>query len=278
MPDVTAACAVCGQMFVKRKAHAKYCSPQCGREGAPSAARVSVTCSVCNAPMTQRSRYVGMRPAICSMECQTEAKRQRNARSRSELPEDHPARWILGQLSSPLRYYQCADCGSPACYDARFEQASRCTSCRQEKKRQDKRRRLDGDRSRFISGVCTRCGQSFVADRATGASVQAGGPYCSYKCKTRSSSSRRRARKANATIERVDEAYVYMRDSYTCQICHKRLAMSRSVPHPKAPTIDHIIPLVAGGDHSHANVRAAHFICNSLKGGNATDDQLLLVG
>jgi 5-methylcytosine-specific restriction endonuclease McrA len=33
-----------------------------------------------------------------------------------------------------------------------------------------------------------------------------------------------------------------------------------------APTIDHVLALAAGGTHEMANVQAAHFICNSLKG------------
>lgn len=35
-----------------------------------------------------------------------------------------------------------------------------------------------------------------------------------------------------------------------------------------APTLDHVIPLAKGGEHSRANVRCAHFICNSRRGAN----------
>ena len=37
-------------------------------------------------------------------------------------------------------------------------------------------------------------------------------------------------------------------------------------PHPHSATLDHIVPLAAGGAHSYANVQCAHFICNSVKG------------
>lgn len=38
-----------------------------------------------------------------------------------------------------------------------------------------------------------------------------------------------------------------------------------SNPHPFAPTIDHVIPLDAGGMHEPSNVQTAHYRCNSIK-------------
>lgn len=53
--------------------------------------------------------------------------------------------------------------------------------------------------------------------------------------------------------------------------------MTKAVPHPKAPTIDHLLPVSAGGDDVRANVRLAHFICNSRRGSGGIV-QLALVG
>jgi 5-methylcytosine-specific restriction endonuclease McrA len=53
--------------------------------------------------------------------------------------------------------------------------------------------------------------------------------------------------------------------------------MTKVVPHPKAPTIDHIVPLSAGGDDTKANVQLACFLCNSIKGSRGTQ-QLTLIG
>lgn len=55
--------------------------------------------------------------------------------------------------------------------------------------------------------------------------------------------------------------------------------MKRVVPHPKAPTIDHVVPLDLGGDDKRANVQLAHFICNSRKSNRLNGPvQLALVG
>lgn len=67
------------------------------------------------------------------------------------------------------------------------------------------------------------------------------------------------------------------RDRYRCGICSKPVPMAKRVPHPKAPTIDHLIPLSDNGDDVRANVQLAHFLCNSLRGAGGVV-QLALVG
>lgn len=279
MPDGTGICVVCGESFVLNKSWQKYCSPRCGRKGAPSNQMVTVSCVICGEQVRRAKRHAQNRDTVCSETCSSELKRRRESSPRTELPLDHPARWILGQQSVTIRYYECIDCGQVACYDARYLSARRCMSCRDAEKRRQSSRRLADDHSRFIAGVCARCGASFVADRTTGASIQMlGGPFCSVQCQRRARNSRRRARQQMAYIEEVSPAYIYARDGYKCRICGKRLAMTKTVPHPRAPTIDHIIPLAQGGNHQRSNVQAAHFLCNSLKSDGAAADQMMLVG
>ncbi|WP_227979969.1 HNH endonuclease [Nocardia spumae] len=69
-----------------------------------------------------------------------------------------------------------------------------------------------------------------------------------------------------------------MRDGYRCHICRRNTDRSKVVPHPKAPTIDHLIPLSLGGTHEPANVATACFLCNSRKGAIGAGDQLALLG
>jgi 5-methylcytosine-specific restriction endonuclease McrA len=71
---------------------------------------------------------------------------------------------------------------------------------------------------------------------------------------------------------------IAVRDRYRCGLCHRKVNLRLAVPHPKAPTIDHIVPLAEGGDDTRANVQLAHFICNSIKGHRGGGEQLLLVG
>jgi hypothetical protein len=130
-------------------------------------------------------------------------------------------------------------------------------------------------RVRFVGVSCRGCGEVFLWDYRVGGVAAV---WCSTRCSVRPARERRRARKRDAYVEDVYRAQVYRRDRYRCQICNGRLAMKQVVPHPKAPTIDHIIPLAVGGTHEMKNVQAAHFWCNANKNANAANDQLLLFG
>ncbi|WP_261949456.1 HNH endonuclease [Rhodococcus sp. T9N] len=71
---------------------------------------------------------------------------------------------------------------------------------------------------------------------------------------------------------------IFERDRWQCHICNTRVKRDMVVPHPLAPTIDHLIPLAAGGTHEPANVATAHFLCNSRKGDRGAGEQLALIG
>lgn len=76
----------------------------------------------------------------------------------------------------------------------------------------------------------------------------------------------------------VYRSEIYKRDRYLCHICGKKVRRKAQVPHPMAPTLDHLVPLALGGTHEPANVATAHFMCNSIKGDRLGGDQLALVG
>lgn len=123
----------------------------------------------------------------------------------------------------------------------------------------------------WVSGQCGECGEAFT--RKGEAS-----PYCSTACSRKERRRRRRARKTDAFVERVYRNRIMERDGWRCQLCGKAVNRKAKIPHPKAPVIDHIIPLAAGGTHEPANAQCAHFLCNSLKRDQAANDQLRLIG
>ena len=91
---------------------------------------------------------------------------------------------------------------------------------------------------------------------------------------------RSRAKRYGREYELITPAKVFDRDGWVCQICFKRVLKNKKAPHPQSPTLDHIIPMSRpGGDHVYANVRLAHFWCNSKRGvGDDSPAQLLLFG
>lgn len=124
-------------------------------------------------------------------------------------------------------------------------------------------------------GSCQRCGAAFTCRQTSNLPA-----YCSPRCSRAEAADRRRALKAQVESEPIYRMRVLKRDKWVCHLCGKRTTPNKVAPHPAAPVLDHVVPLSKGGSHTMANLRCAHFLCNSLKGDRATTkgEQLRLVG
>ena len=89
---------------------------------------------------------------------------------------------------------------------------------------------------------------------------------------------RRRARKRAAFVENVDVTVHFQWQQGRCYHCGHKIQIDKPSPHPKSLTLDHLIPLALGGDHSYANTAASCWNCNcAIKGDRAIGEQLKLV-
>jgi len=64
----------------------------------------------------------------------------------------------------------------------------------------------------------------------------------------------------------VTREKVLDRDGWVCQICGGDINPQALTSDPCYGTLDHVVPLSSGADHSWANVQAAHARCNGRKG------------
>jgi 5-methylcytosine-specific restriction endonuclease McrA len=94
----------------------------------------------------------------------------------------------------------------------------------------------------------------------------------------REAASRRRATKRGAPAERIDLLAVAERDHWRCQICLRKLNPRLQWPHPNSQSLDHVVPLSRGGEHTAANAQLAHLACNVGKGNRGGGEQLALLG
>ena len=69
-----------------------------------------------------------------------------------------------------------------------------------------------------------------------------------------------------AHVEPVSLAVLRRRDEDRCRICGEPVDFTRQWPDPKAATIDHVVALCRGGEHSYGNTQLAHLRCNTAKG------------
>jgi 5-methylcytosine-specific restriction endonuclease McrA len=188
--------------------------------------------------------------------------------------------------------------GSPKVYCS-----TRCTAVAGERRRRGASIR-DADNPRALS-ACQMCGDQVVP-------TSHGGPtkkYCSAKCRSKADAKRnglRRSRLRGGRAKYRRERYrndpewrrrvnarnsyrynlkraaavsgkrfglddIFERDNQKCHLCGKKVKRSDA-------SIDHLIPISLGGEHSLCNVALAHRSCNSRKNNRPANEQLRLVG
>lgn len=90
--------------------------------------------------------------------------------------------------------------------------------------------------------------------------------------KARQAAAMRRARKRQAPIVvPVSIRHIALRDNWRCHICGGHVT-------PQTWSLDHLIPLVHGGNHTPDNVALAHRRCNSRRGAGRLPAQLRFFG
>jgi len=118
--------------------------------------------------------------------------------------------------------------------------------------------------------VCARCGKHFACERKH--------KFCTRECATAFRRSpidsatrnanrchgRRQRMRIKEGGERFDKIEIYERDGWRCGICGKKVRRDKKWPHPRSPSLDHIVPLAKGGKHVRTNVRCACLVCNCV--------------
>lgn len=168
----------------------------------------------------------------------------------------------------------CIGCGKAM-------QRSRTSRAQGEAKCHDCRRATDSYKRRNLSPAereipreCPWCGAMFVPPRSTQR-------FCSKNCSRRAHDERvGRARRSgsdyrsrvlspDAYVEHTPREKVFERDGWVCQLCGLPVDKALKFPDRASATLDHIVPLSQGGEHSMRNVQLAHFACNVGKSGRS---------
>lgn len=169
---------------------------------------------------------------------------------------------------------RCKTCGNVIERDKSTIRQKRCLCDECERKRQEEKE-LQEERIRLMRSFyailelkkpkrCVRCGEEFFSQYANQ-------QYCSKKCKRHNGTSiRHRCRKYGRRYDpSVTPRKIFERDGYICRICglacDKNDRSWNGFFGAYSPTVDHIIALANGGDHTWDNVQCAHAICNSYK-------------
>ena len=178
-----------------------------------------------------------------------------------------------------VRFCDCVECGKAF---ATKKRASICSDeCRASQASRRARKAAEEAHKEAADIECVCCGVRFCRLYGEKSKV------CSDACRSllrkadkrkRGNSHRKRAKLYGVTYEPVDPFKVFERDGWRCQMCgHKTPKRLRGTLNPKAPDLDHIIPMSKGGAHSYRNTQCLCRACNGAKS-NEVIGQLRLVG
>lgn len=205
-------------------------------------------------------------------------------------------KYISG-YSSPVKYatirVRCSTCGGewensyhsltaqyrgcPICREqikkAREEKTALFAGVRKKIKEQNKllreRWEADAERQRTIRNApkpCPVCGKLTTRPK-----------YCSALCYEKASNSakeaRRREKIKGAMVDKdITVMGLFKRDAGICYLCGERcnaedftIRDGNFIAGDWYPSVDHVVPLSKGGEHSWSNVKLAHRRCNSRK-------------
>lgn len=231
-------CWSCGDSLTKKPGRGRwprYCSPRCKLDARPKIARGPrvADCLQCGVEFTATGRA-----RFCSGACRTKFSRlgdpnyREKQRARNALRT--PPRSFVG-------FILCPYCDEIACV-----RSVRAVRCRRTECRLAHRARTTAERR-----------------------ARQGRENYGYTEATAEAYHRRRALKKGATVEAFSHAEVFERDDWMCGICSEPVDRDAKFPDALSVSLDHIIPLALGGDHSRANTQCAHLGCNVRKGARA---------
>lgn len=120
---------------------------------------------------------------------------------------------------------------------------------------------------------CLHCGQALPR------AMRADAVFCSGRCNYAAHALQRSLRVRGGSDEKPGylRAAICKRDGWRCGICAERVNPSLEYPHPRAASLDHVVPVSEGGLSDPANLRLVHLVCNLRRRNLGGGEQLALI-
>lgn len=221
---------------------------------------VVADCLVCGSNFEYMKVGPGRIRRFCTDECRAVAIREHTRASKERLSvgikkNNYPA------VVAPARRYEftCEVCHraymAPKVRGGNKFCSTSCCQTHHSKLR--KEATLEG----LTTRQCRFCGQAFMP-------IGKHSRFCTVSCKKTldnlNKGHRRRSRIGTGTVNPYE---VFDRDGWRCQLCGINTPRDlRGTTDPRAPELDHVVPLSLGGAHSYENTQCSCRSCNGLKG------------
>lgn len=212
---------------------------------------LTFTCAHCGVVTSREYRGSGPRPSLCGNACKVAAWKARHPDRILAAAEHAKAQTAAAaaarscRCGKPLGLWQRLWC-SRICERLAASKPKQCRSCGAHVDKHQQRCSSCRDQSAAVVRQAARRSPSARAAKA-----------------------RRRAmtRGSLPGAERFDPVAVLVRDGWRCHLCGMRTPQRlRGTCHDRAPELDHIVPIAAGGEHTMTNTACACRQCNLAKG------------
>ena len=275
-------CALCGAAYQPVQPHQRYCTRLCHdrrprsrawedriRRSRQSEWRV---CPVCGSEFVSHPKQ---RVTFCSYSCSNTARTGWSVVVRCSVP--------YSECRFCRRLSANKPCSAMRCRALLRAQTADCLICaqpltdRQIMSKQEScsvahGRVLWEKRTPQMDFQCARCAAAF---RSRSANAR----FCSRRCyglwhgRYDPSERIRRSYTKTAWWKKL-HAQVLERDQWLCYLCGNAIDPAVASADPWAATVDHVVPVSAGGSHTAGNLRAAHRRCNVEKGDRLYGEEL----
>lgn len=262
-------CVICGSAFKPLIVRQMCCCLACSRIATGNATKERY--AVCNVHTCQHcgKEYKAKksdRDTYCSRECSYTARALATAHRRQAV-------------AHRVRTCECKQCGVTFVPQQRREEY--CSdACRVTRGRAVGNARAAAKKAATTKPrACKCCGREFLPLRGNKRRV-----FCGVRC-MKKYAQRNGAKSLNSRgrqvlrsfygeawmdhYESINRQRVYERDGWKCGICGEAIDRQAKSPDDRSASVDHIVALSLGGDHTYANVRTAHFGCNWRRGTGA---------
>lgn len=211
----------------------------------------SDACAHCGGPIKRERRPTGPSAMYCSKICRSRASYLRRAaagtikRPPPRAPEVRVCEWCNQTFTSVRPAAFCSNRCAQIVRDARTGRVCSVDDC---------------DRGVRAKGLCAMHWR-----REARAAGREQSPKWSER--RRANWKKREALKRGAdSAEPFSYVDVFERDDWICGICSGPVDPSLVWPDPMSASLDHIVPLSKGGEHSPENAQCSHLRCNIRKG------------
>jgi hypothetical protein len=282
-------CKNCGKGFQLQQGKAgrrpRHCSSECRLDFQRNLAKGRWAAGIRTAsqPLPRQPKpcqhcgEITRRPRYCSVRCSVTARDRRQGVPEKVYLQRRPCA-VCGTMFKPKHNPNAGICCSRECGFTlirwRGEQSSKVTQAKAEFARWANPSRILGfsirlaklrDKIAKRNRPCSLCGSDTnAADHRTRLCAEC--REMRSKAHKRAARLARKAKERAAIVERFDPLEVLGRDGWKCHLCGvstpKRL---RGTYDDRAPELDHIIALAAGGEHSRRNTACACRLCNIRK-------------